>query len=220
MITQDNNTEQNRPFFSVVICTYNRARILPRALSSLLDQEFKDFEVLLVDDGSVDETYFVYKEFRNKLPIRYLYHNHKGLPLSRNLGISSSIGKYITFLDSDDSYESNHLKTRYELLAAHPEVDLLYGGVRVVGNPFVPDINNPNEMILIEKCIVGGTFFFKKELSRKLNGFKNLKYGDDTDFFLRAREIGANILKTKINTYIYIRDQEDSICNTQNIEKK
>jgi glycosyltransferase involved in cell wall biosynthesis len=214
---EDNNIKQDKPFFSIVICAYNRAKILPRALSSLLDQEFKDFEVLLVDDGSDDDIYSVYKNFRKKLPsLRYMYQNHKGLPKARNLGISSSKGRYITFLDSDDSYESNHLKSRYELLTAHPEVELLYGGVRVVGNPFVPDLNNPGEMILIEKCIVGGTFFFTKDLSRKLNGFRDLKYGDDTDFFMRAKELGANILKTKINTYIYIRDQEDSICNNQN----
>ncbi len=214
------NTDQsiqntNKPFFSIVICAYNRSIILPRALNSLFDQEYKDFEILLVDDGSDDNTYKVYQNFRNKFHlIRYIYQIHKGLPQARNLGIASSKGKYITFLDSDDAYESNHLLTRFEILSAHPEVDLLYGGLRVIGNPFVPDTNDPTKVIHIDKCIVGGTFFFKKEISKKINGFANLKYGDDVDFFERAKKNGAITLRTNINTYLYYRDQDDSICNT------
>jgi len=212
-----------KPFFSVIICTYNRAELLPRALDSLLTQSYRNFEVLIIDDGSTDGTQAIVKKYMsNALPIRYLYHKNRGLPLSRNVGILASAGKFITFLDSDDEYLPNHLEIRKNIICESPDTDFIYGNVKVIGEPFVPDMNDMSKLVHIDDCIVGGSFFIRKELAISLNGFKNLEYADDSEFFARVVESNANIFKSDARTYIYHREEQDSITSnfTKNYEKK
>lgn len=207
-------------FFSVIICTFNREKLLGRALQSLLQQKFQDFEVIVVDDGSTDQTFSVVKNYRNKLNLRYIFQQNKGLSVARNVGGFSANGEYITFLDSDDEYLPHHLSSRYEVLMNDSNIQFLYGGVQVVGNEYVPDANDPTKLIHISECVVGGTFFIKKELFTKLKGFNQLNYGDDYDFFKRVLQEKAKIIKVNFPTYIYHRDTQDSICNTFINERK
>jgi len=214
IILMNNHQQKELPYFSIVICTFNRAELLFRALNSLVLQEFKNFEVIIIDDGSTDNTYEVQKNFRSKIQnLRYIFQKKSGLPSARNLGVTSSRGKFITFLDSDDEFMSSHLLTRYLILEKNSNIDLLYGGIEVIGNPEVPDMNNHEKLIPIDDCIIGGTFFFKKSLFNRIDGFRMIDYGDDADFFKRAMESRAKILKTYEKTYIYHRDTEDSLCN-------
>lgn len=208
------NVHKTDYFFSVVICTYNREKLLPRALDSLIKQKFTEFEVIVVDDGSTDRTFSVIQNYRKKLNLRYIFQQNKGISISRNVGGLSSNGEYITFLDSDDEYRQEHLQSRFKILSGNPKIDLLFGGVEVVGNSFVPDANNLDKLIELSECIIGGTFFIRRQLFKKLNGFRQLEYSDDYDFYKRAVAEKANILKVDIPTYIYFRDTEDSICNT------
>ena len=201
-----------KPFFTVIICTYNRANLLPRALDSLLKQTYRNFEVLLVDDGSTDDTSAIVKKyFSSQIPLRYIYHKNRGLPLSRNAGILAAAGKFITFLDSDDEYAPNHLEIRKNIICENPDTDFIYGNVKVIGNPYVPDLNDINKLVNIDDCIVGGSFFIRKELAISLNGFKNLEYADDSEFFSRVAESNANIFKCENRTYIYHRELKDSM---------
>ncbi len=209
------------PFFSVIICTYNRANLLPRALDSLLTQTYRNFEVLIIDDGSTDDTYSVAKKYLNEdFSIRYFYHKNRGLPLSRNVGILAAVGKFITFLDSDDEYAPNHLELHKKIIDDNPDIDFIYGNVQIIGNPYVPDFYDINKLVNIDDCTVGGSFFIKKELAIALNGFKNLTYGDDSEFFSRVKESNANIFKSENRSYIYHRELKDSITfNYQKNEK-
>lgn len=201
-----------KPFFSVIICTYNRAELLPRALDSLLTQSYRNFEVLIIDDGSTDGTQAIVKKYlSNELPLRYLYHKNRGLPLSRNVGILASAGKFITFLDSDDEYLPNHLEIRKNIICESPDTDFIYGNVKVIGEPFVPDMNDMSKLVHIDDCIVGGSFFIRKELAISLNGFKNLEYADDSEFFSRIEESNAIIFKCDNRTYLYHREIKDSM---------
>lgn len=212
--TNKTNSKQTEYFFSVVICTYNRELLLPRALNSLIEQKFTDFEVIVVDDGSNDRTYSLIKEYRNKLNLRYIFQQRKGLSTARNVGGFSAEAEYITFLDSDDEYKPEHLQIRHRILTENHNINFLYGGVEIIGNKFIPDANNPDNLIEISQCVVGGTFFIRKELFHKLNGFRQLDYADDYDFYKRVLEEKAKILKIDYPTYIYYRDTEDSMCNT------
>lgn len=95
-----------KPFFSIVICTFNRRRLLSRALDSLLRQSEKDFEVVVVDDGSNDQTAELVcsyaKVFDN---LHYLkHHKNLGVGAARNTGVRNSSGNFVSFLDSDDEY--------------------------------------------------------------------------------------------------------------------
>ena len=124
-----------------------------------------------------------------------------------------STGKYITFLDSDDEYAKDHLIKRVEYLDNQPEVDMIHGGVEIVGNEYVRDKNNPSKFIHLSECSVGATFFGRRNVFIKLNGFRNLAYSEDSDFLERAQKC-FHVEKVAFNTYKYYREAPDSITNT------
>jgi len=207
--------EGDAPFFSVVICTFNRAHLLPRALDSLLEQTELSWEAIVVDDGSADNTAEVVRGYIERAPnIRYMYHRNRGLPLSRNVGIAAAIGDYVTFLDSDDWYAPDHLASRRALLAAHPDVELLHGGCRIIGNPFVPDKHNPSIMLDLHDLVVGGTFVFPRAFAVEVGGFPAWSpYSIDGDLFEVLEQRGTKIVHTDHRTYMYDRTTPDSICH-------
>lgn len=202
------------PFFSVIITSFNREKLLPRSLNSLFKQEYSDWEAIIVDDGSQDNTFEVIKPIvleQNR--IKYFFQQNHGLPGARNTGVYLSRGKYITFLDSDDEYKENHLSSRFRILQENPDIDLLHGGVEIIGDAYVPDKNNPAMLIHLDDCMIGGTFFIKRELFQKIGYFRQIDYADDTDFIERVLKGNFNVVKTDIKTYIYHRDTPDSMCN-------
>lgn len=104
------------PFFSVIIPLYNRASRIVRALDSLASQTFKDFETIIVDDASTDNSYQIACEFN--LPNKTVIHNEKNSErcITRNKGIAVAKGMYICFLDSDDYHLPNHLQTLHDYI--------------------------------------------------------------------------------------------------------
>ena len=208
------NEKSDSPFFSVIITSYNRATLLKRALNSLLGQTEKDWEAIVINDGSTDHTHFVMQPYleRNK-NIIYIRQKSMGATLSKNQGISQAKGKFVTFLDSDDEYSPEHLETRKALLIKNNEVEFLYGGVKVIGSEYVPDRHNYQKMVHLSTCAIGGTFFIKKRMSLLLNGFIEMPLGSDGDLFERAYNMGINMMKTELPTYIYHRETLNSITN-------
>lgn len=202
------------PFFSVIVTCHNRAHILERALESLLKQEMTDWECVIVNDGSNDATDDIVQSWLiNDDRFRYLKHGHRGQALTKNAGILASSGLFITFLDSDDEFMPDHLSMRKAMLEEYPYLDLLHGGVSIIGDPFVPDMHDPSRMIHLSDCIIGGTFVFAKSAILALNGFDNISYGDDTKLYEKAEKAGMNIAKTDYPSYVYHRDMPDSLCN-------
>ena len=96
------------PFFSVIVPTYNRASFIHIAIQSVIQQSFTDWELILIDDGSTDNTKGVVADFKDERII-YFYQENKERSAARNKGIELSSGTYICFLDSDDYYLENHL---------------------------------------------------------------------------------------------------------------
>ena len=93
-----------RPTVSVIIPTYNRAYLIDRSIQSVLNQTYQDFELIVVDDGSTDNTEDIIRQFQEKdKRIKYIkYDKNKGGSAARNTGIKNSVRKYIAFQDSDD----------------------------------------------------------------------------------------------------------------------
>ncbi len=203
----------SQPFFSVIITTYNRKMLLKRALQSLIQQMETDWEGIIIDDGSTDNTEFEIKPFLNDNRLQFIYQKNTGYSLAKNSGIFLANGKYITFLDSDDEYLLNHLENRKEILTQHPEIDFLYGGLSVIGNEYVPDRFDNRKLVHLNDCVIGGTFFIKKELAFSLNGFRDIAMGSDAEFFDRVGATGSVIQKTAISTYVYHRENPDSLTN-------
>jgi len=201
------------PFFSVIITTFNRAILIQRAINSLIAQIENDWEAIIVDDGSTDNTNtYAYDLCLRDKRFTYFYQTNQGTGKARNSGISLASGAYITFLDSDDEFLPDHLNTRKNILSKNEEIDLLWGGAEIIGYPYVPDINNPKAKIHLNECVIGGTFFIKREKIKEIGGFPPIKFGDDTKFFQFAIDKGFKIYKTNINTYRYFTNGDDSLC--------
>lgn len=202
---------EHAPFFSIVVCTYNRAHILGRALRSLLAQDFNDWEAIVVDDGSIDGTRDLVQSFSQRSgKIRYLYQTHQGLVQARNTGVTASRGRYITFLDSDDEYLPYHLQSRHEVLSGS-DIDFLHGGVSIVGNSWAPDREDPSILVPLSECAIGGTFFVTPRAFKAVGGFKKIPYAEDSEFYQRIKEKGLVASRIDIPSYRYHRTQKDSI---------
>lgn len=203
----------NIPFFSVVIATYNRANLITRALKSLLAQTETDWEAIIVDDGSNDNTLSQLSPLLGNKKIRYYYFSHRGMVSAKNAGIRASRGKYITFLDSDDEYHPGHLATKRAVLDGNPELKLLYGKVKIIGSPYVPDRYDESKLIHIDQCMAGGNFVFESGALKKLKGYRELSFGVDADLFDRAVASGLQMAETRERTYIYHHETADSNTN-------
>lgn len=110
------------PTFSIILPTYNRETLLAEAIQSVLNQDYSDFELLIIDDGSEDDTATVVSGF-NDDRIVYHFQKNKGKGSSRNAGISKSRGNHICFLDDDDLYHPNHLSEFYKSIIENPDSD-------------------------------------------------------------------------------------------------
>ena len=108
---------------SVVIATYNRAQHLRGAINSVLQQTYTDYEILVVDDGSVDETADVVREYSRE-PLRYVYQPNGGSASARNRGLRMSSGDYIAFIDDDDRWLPEKLELQVDKLGRDEGVEL------------------------------------------------------------------------------------------------
>jgi glycosyltransferase involved in cell wall biosynthesis len=98
------------PRVSVIIPAYNAAEHISGALESIFDQTFRDFEVIVVDDGSTDNTKEVVRAFQGKENVRYFYQRNGGQSSARNLGVREARGEYLAFLDADDLWMPEFLE--------------------------------------------------------------------------------------------------------------
>ncbi|WP_166965688.1 glycosyltransferase family 2 protein [Yeosuana marina] len=196
----------NQALVSIIICTYNRASYLNTCISSIIDQTNQQWELIIVDDGSDDNTYNIVNPYLQKYSnIRYVKHKNIKLALSRNVGLLLATGTYITFLDSDDTFKENHIQSRLDFMVENDQVDLIYGGVDLHEDIFVPDFYKPNFLINVKECVLGSTFFGKRSVFFELGGFDNLNYGEDTEFLERASKLFTTQEITHPETYVYTR---------------
>lgn len=205
------------PLVSIILSTYNRAHLVARAIASVLTQSYRNWELIIIDDGSVDDTAQVVMPVVKSDPrIMYFYHANTGLARSRNIGITLASGKYTTFLDSDDEYRDNHLSVRIETMAKQPSSVLIYGGIEYVGSvekQYAPDAQRPGEKIHLSKCYASGTFFARTSVFKRLQGFRDLPFAEDLDFVRRARKKGLKITEVKEPTYRYRVDADCRLCD-------
>ena len=113
----------NNPLVSIVIPTYNYANYLLTAITSCLQQTYKNLEIIVVDDGSTDNTRAILEEFSDR--ILYIYQNNQGVSSARNKGLELAKGSFITFLDADDALTTDSIERRVRILTEHEEVDFV-----------------------------------------------------------------------------------------------
>jgi glycosyltransferase involved in cell wall biosynthesis len=211
------------PKISVIINTYNRAHYLHQSIKSVLDQTFKDFELIIWDDGSEDNTSNIVSNFNDER-IVYIKNNHIGQYKSRNKAMQIAKGEYISFLDSDDYFLKNKLELQYKtLFNSDYEVCL--------SNYFILNQSNGkkkrayffskkegNILNQITKkyehnCL--STLFFKKKLilSNTINFIEKYKIISDKDFILKLAKFSKIRRITKPLSFYRIHDNNVSIKN-------
>jgi glycosyltransferase involved in cell wall biosynthesis len=148
------------PFFSVVIPTYNRGGLIAKTLASVFSQTCRDFEVVVVDDGSTDDTGRLLEPYARRGEVRYVRHEQNyERARARNTGMEAAAGEYVTFLDSDDLMYPSNLADAARYVEANPEVKLFHnlyelvdGRGRVLCRYDFPSLDDP------VRAITGGNF--------------------------------------------------------------
>ncbi len=186
------NSNVDYPIVSVVIPTYNRKSIISRAINSVLNQTYKNYEIIIVDDGSTDDTIEYIKDHFNS-KVKCISQKNKGASSARNRGISEAKGKYVAFLDSDDEWVESKLQGQVAFLEKNPEIALLCG--RTYRSDNIKKVNSS-----ISQSIVGDLFptlfmhsfvstptvIVKKEVLDEVGGFDtNYKSAEDFDLWLK-----------------------------------
>lgn len=189
---------------SVVLPTYNRAdTYLPRAIESVLNQTFKNFELIIVDDGSTDETKALIHAYMEKdKRIRYIgYSKNKGVSHARNIGNDVARGKYIAIMDSDDFAFPHWLESMYTFASEHPDITIIVPRRNAYfeqNNDKAISIGSP-----LNYPLVGGIFassfgnlglLFQRDFIRKhqIRYDEDLVNGEDWDFWLKMGYAGAS----------------------------
>jgi glycosyltransferase involved in cell wall biosynthesis len=122
------------PLVSVITPTYNRAALLPRAISSVLSQDFTDLELIVIDDGSTDGTQQVLAGIKDSRVSCIRFDQNRGIGAARHQAVSRARGDFIAFVDSDDVWLPGKLRFQVEVLQRHPTIDVLFGDYRNINH--------------------------------------------------------------------------------------
>ena len=181
------------PLVSVIIPTYNKALYLKEAIESVLNQTYKNLELLVIDDGSTDNTAEIIKLFNDNRLI-YFYQNNKGPAAARNVGIENSKGEFIAFLDSDDLWLEEKLEKQIKFLKENNEVGMLGTGFykidenkNIIGKKQFPADNDRLKKILIKfNPFAQSSVILRKEVIQKVGKYdESFLESEDYDFWLR-----------------------------------
>lgn len=186
----------NEPKISVVIPTYNKAQSLKKAIESVLNQTYQNLEVIVIDDGSTDETKEVVKSFKDPRII-YFWKKNKGPASARNMGIKRAKGKYIAFLDSDDLWLKEKLEKQIDFMERNPETGLLGTGCyevtdkgKAIGKKIFPRKNKVLQKDLIKyNPFIQSSIMTKREVFDKVGLYdEKFRESEDYELWLRLAE--------------------------------
>lgn len=206
-----NKTENKEPLVSVIITMYNTERYLSNSVNSVLNQSYKNIEIILVDDKSTDKTIGVAKIFVKNYPkkIKLLCNDRNyGTYISSNLGILASKGEYITKLDSDDIYVKNKIELQVNELEKNKNLIACYCKMN--------RIHYTTKQVMssrLSEC----TYIFRKSIFKKIGYFDSIRFGADTEFIYRLKKVyGSNKIKN-INKVLYIALMRPNSLTTSRI---
>lgn len=171
------------PSISVVIATFNRARFLRKAIESVLAQTHPPSEIIVVDDGSADDSADVARSFGS--PVRVISQSNQGLATARNSGIASASGEWLAFLDDDDLWPRDSLKCRAAALAADPSLGMVLGHF----DCFTDDPPEATRLNRVRPAALCSAMLARRSALDRAGPFqKSLRLGEFIDWFVRARD--------------------------------
>ncbi len=231
-MNKSENTEkvENQPEnlrFSVIICAYNLETIVSTSIKSVLEQKYKNFELIVVDDCSKDNTLKVLREFEEKdSRVRVIANKENSGPsISRNIAVEQAKGEYIVYLDGDDTlYSKNTLKKIDEILG-EDGADVTYFGVQYVGGSnkaYIPTAENSTReaRIVCDMHFPVASKVWRREFLNKNNiKFIGGMYYEDMVYSIKAAILAEKLKYGAFPIYIYYRNREGSIMSTPNLKR-
>ena len=196
------------PTVSVIIHTYNNEKFIAETVESVLNQTYKDYEIVVVDDGSVDGTRVALKPYMQK--IRYHYKENGGIASAKNAGIKLSQTEYVAFLDHDDLWVSDKLKLQMECFSENPQVGLVYAkytsfkdGKELRTKPEKGYSGWIFKELLSKSFIQTSTVVVKRECLDAVGPYdETFSLGDEYDMFLRiARKFQCGFVDKGLTRY-------------------
>lgn len=200
---------ENKILFSIIIPTYNRADFIKKSMESVLNQTYPYFELIVVDDGSTDNTEEVVKSIADTR-VQYYKKKNEERGAARNYGFSKSSGDYIVFFDSDDLLYPHHLKSAYDLILknAHPKWFHLGYEIKSDNNQLLKIENairiNPNLDLIKGNFLSCNAVFLSADIAKKFpfNQDRNMAALEDWDLWLRIASKYKIILSDQITSSI------------------
>lgn len=209
---------------SVVIPTHNRVDLLPRAIDSVLNQTYKEIELIVVSDGSTDGTDELMERFANDCRVKYInYKPARGGNYARNIGFDTACGDYVAYLDDDDEWLAAKIEKQVALMEADDEVGLVYTGINCIyvnediSYTFIPKLRGDlSKEILFQNCI-GSTSSVMLRRSHCLT-FKfdeDLQARQDYDLWIKVlQSCKADVVSEPMVNYYNYRNQTQVSSST------
>jgi len=190
------------PLVSVVIPVFNGERFLREAVQSVLDQQYSPLEIIVVYDGSTDNTAIVARDLPE--PVRYLHQTNQGPAAARNRGIEQAQGSLIAFADADDLWPAGKLESQLPLLIEDPRIDIVLGRIQQVL------LSEGEELGETAFSVNLGSAVIRKSVFERIGLFdETMRYSEDVDWFMRARESGAAIVTIDAVTLLYRQHEQN-----------
>ena len=207
---------------SVIIPAYNCDRYIDQAIASVLEQTYTDYELIIVDDGSTDDTAQVIKSYGDR--INYIYQDNQGVAQARNRGLAAAQGQYIAFLDQDDFFYSHKLASQVALMEQNPARGMIGSSWDIV-NAQGKRLNKVQiwqenrelniRDIIIWKPVFLGAMLFSHAWLKKTTGFDpQLEQTPDVDLVLRLAAIGCPGYWLNDATVAYRQHESNASSNT------
>lgn len=224
----ENMPKKANPRFSVIMCAYNLEKIVNIAIESVLNQKFNDYELIIVNDGSLDNTLEVLKKYEEKANGKIRVINNKkniGLSASRNKAIRQAKGEYIVHLDGDDTLYNRNTLANIDATIGDQEYDIIYFGVQYVGGGnklYLPNAQNSTReaRIVCDMHFAVASKVWRKEFLGKNNlTFIEGMYYEDMVYSIKAAIKAEKTTFRAIPIYVYYRNREGSIMATPNIKR-
>lgn len=208
------------PLVSVIIPSYNHEKFIKECIDSVLNQTYKNFELIIIDDGSKDKTSEILNKYDDSR-MQIIYQENVGAHNTINRGLALAKGEYLTILNSDDVYMKNRLELIVNYLMKNPEVSLVSTYIEIINSDskklgikeawrnmepwiiqhkdksFIQTDDAVKNLIMTNYISTTSNMMFSRKLYESIGGMRNLRFAHDWDFALRAAECGQCIVIEK-----------------------